>query len=965
MLKRLSPQKGEWINREKLIEFTFEGQAYQGYEGDTITSALWASGEQVLGRSFKYHRPRGVLSFANHDVNIMVTDGIDTNIRADVTQLKAGMQLSVVNTSGGVKQDKKRWLDKISAILPVGFYYKAFYKPKALFPFWENIIRKAAGLGVVNFNYPRQTKYKSNQFTDVLVVGAGLAGITAALCLAKAGVQVVLVDENAQLGGSLNEDFAAKADANDKLQALLTELANYPNLSYITQAYVAGYYADYYLPIITQTGMIRIRAKAVIVATGAFEHPPVFRNNDLPGVMLSTAAQRLMHRYAVKPFDNGLVFTANTQGYRVALDMLKAGVKVAALVDLRALPNTPLADQLKAMGIKIYTGYCVYEAKPSADGFGVSGAIICPYDETNAMPDNTQSFKIDCDGIAMSAGWSPAAALLYQAGTKMRFDAQIQQFVPQQLAKGIFAAGKVNGFYAEALRAQDGERAASEALRYLNIDTPVLSTPLQASGTPSHPYPMVPHPEGKNFIDFDEDIQLKDFANAAQEGFNNIELMKRYTTFGMGPSQGKHANMNAIRVLARICQQPIAKVGSTTARPFYHPTPLGHLAGYGFQPYRTTAMHAWHQQAGAELAQIGVWMRPAYYKQAGISKQEAVTQEVLAVRNAAGLIDVSTLGKIEVHGAQAAEFLERFYTGGFVSQQVGTTRYALALDEAGVMMDDGIVARLAEDVFYLTTSTTNAAMVYREMQRWQQMWQLDITLTNVTGAYAAMNLAGLASTKILEKLVKNTDDIKQLKSGDVCEIKVVDVDARLISVGFVSEVAYEIHVPAKQAMILWSALIEAGKPYQLQPFGTEAQRILRLEMGHALIGHDTDGLTNPFEANVAFALKMQKSFFVGQRSLKIIKKKTANKILVAFALVSNQAKQTPQECNLVIEQDEIAGRVTSIAWSPTLQKIIGLAYVKPNQADMGTYFDIRTDNCDLVQAQVVQTPFIQHSSGAV
>ncbi len=744
-----------------------------------------------------------------------------------------------------------------------------------------------------------------------------------------------------------------------QLSNLLKQLSKLTNIECVTNAYAAAYYTDHYLPIISKNGMIRMRAKAVIVATGAFEQPPVFRNNDLPGVMLSTAAQRLMHRYAVMPFENGLVFTANAQGYRAALDMLKAGVKIDVLVDLRSKPDEPLADKVQALGVIIYTGYCVYEALPSADGFGVSGAIICPYDEENAAPNTTNSLEIACDGIAMSAGWSPAAALLYQAGTKMRFDDELQQFIPEQLPKGIFSAGKVNGVYALTQRKQDGERAACEALNYLQITTVTVSVEAHSAASPSHPYPMVPHPKGKNFIDFDEDIQLKDFINAAQEGFDNIELMKRFTTVGMGPSQGKHANMNAIRILARIRNLPISKVGSTTSRPFYHPTALGTLAGVSFQPYRQTAMQPWHEQANAEFGQVGLWMRPAYYKIAGKTKQESITQEVMAVRKSVGLIDVSTLGKIEVHGAQAAEFLERFYTGKFVTQKIGTTRYALALDEAGVMMDDGLAARIAEDYFYLTTSTTNAALVYREMQRWLQIWQLDVTLINVTGAYAAMNLAGKQAKAILASLTQDEAMLSQLKMGDVADVVVADIHVRLISVGFVSESAFEMHVPTHQAMPLWSALLEAGKPYQLQPFGTEAQRILRLEMGHALIGHDTDGLTNPIEAGYQFALNMQKPYFVGQRSLKIIEKKPLNKRLVAFTLEENASKQIPQECNLVIENGEIKGRVTSITFSPSLQKHIGLAYVHPNQAAINSTFEIRTDNGRLINATVASAPFIK------
>lgn len=969
MRNRLPKQANEWINRDAAISFSFEGKSYQGYAGDTITSALWANGEQVLGRSFKYHRARGVLSFANHDVNILMTDGHDTNIRADVTPLQANMQLTVVNTSGGVKHDRKRWLDKISAILPVGFYYKAFHKPKALFPFWENNIRKSAGLGKVNVNYPRTLKHKSNHFTDVLVVGAGMAGMTAAIKLAKAGLQVVLVDEQTKLGGSLNEDFAGNTETLEVLQRLLKKLSAYPNITSITQAYVAGYYADHYLPIITPTGMLRMRAKSVVVATGAFEQPPVFRNNDLPGVMCGTAAQKLMHRYAVKPFENGMVFTANDHGYRVALDMLKAGIKVAALVDLRSTANADLSQQLDAMGVKHYTGHCVYEARPNADKSGVKSVIVCPYSADTAQAHPEQSIEIGCDGIAMSAGWSPALALLYQAGTKMHYDDDLEQFVPKQLPAGLFAAGKVNGHFDLDARALDGERVAQAVIQYLQSDQQdsqdsKLSTPKVNNTTetkPSHPYPMVPHPKGKNFIDFDEDIQLKDFANAAQEGFDNIELMKRYTTFGMGPSQGKHGNMNAIRVLARLRQQPLAKVGSTTARPFYHPTPLGYLAGYAFQPYRTTAMHAWHLQAGAVFTSVGAWQRPAYYAVKGQDKVTTINAEVKAVREGVGMIDVSTLGKIALQGAQAAQFLERFYTGSFIRQKIGTTRYALALDESGVMMDDGLVARLAEDQFYLTTSTSNAAMIYREMQRWQQIWQMDITLVNVTGAYTAMNIVGPFAINVLTQLVLDKKQLLQAKLGDYFETSLANQPVKVMRVGFVSDTAFEIHVAIKQGLLVWNALVQAGQAYNIQPFGTDAQRILRLEMGHPLLGHDTDGLTNPLEANVSFALEMKKPFFVGQRSLRILEKKTRDKQLVAFSLIdqpsSQPSRSSLQECNLVIEHGDIAGRVTSIAWSPTLKRTIGFAYVKPTQAAIGTTFDIRADDGVLIKAEVVSTPF--------
>lgn len=960
MSMRLPQQSHEWINRTESISFRFEGKDYIGYEGDTITSALLANGEQVLGRSFKYHRPRSVLSFANHDVNIMMTDGNKTNIRADVEPLKANMQLTVVNTIGGVKHDLNRWLDKISAILPVGFYYKAFFKPKRLFPFWEKIIRKSAGLGVVNFDYQHEVKVKKNQFTDVLIIGAGIAGMTAAIQAAKAGVNIVLVDENANLGGSLNDDLAADEAVTAKLTSLKERLNEHANIRCIQRAYVAGYYADRYLPIITPNGMVRMRAKTIIVATGAFEQPPVFRNNDLPGVMLSSAAQRLINRYGVSPFSKGIVFTANNQGYRAALDLLKAGVTIKAFVDLRKTANAPLAEKINEHGIPIYQGYCVYEVEASNDKQGVKAAIVCPYIEESAEADISETKRIECDGIVMSAGWSPAAALLYQAGTKMGFDSAIQQFTPKQLPKGMFAAGKVNGVFEQKQRELDGARAANEALQFLQLPHQTANAVvMNQTDTPSHPYPMVPHPKGKNFIDFDEDIQLKDFINAAQEGFDNIELMKRFTTFGMGPSQGKHANMNAIRVLSHIRQQPIEKVGSTTARPFYHPTPLAQLAGHHFAPYRQTALHTCHQHANAVFAQAGVWLRPAYYKQNEITEQEAIANEVLAVRNHVGLIDVSTLGKIEVIGQQAAEFLERIYTCRFTQQAVGDIAYGLMVDESGVIFDDGVIARISEHQFYITTSTSHLGQVYREMLRYVQLWQMDITLNDVTSYYAAINLAGKHAPAILSQLANAQPNATLIQARKIKTLTIAEVEARVMRASFVSKTAYEIHVPYKQAEALWNAILEVGKPYQIQPFGTDAQRILRLEMGHLLMGHDTDGLTNPFEAGLEWIVDLEKPFFIGQRSLKILAQKPCNKKQIAFTLDNVTDQLIPNECNLVIDDNEITGRVTSISFSPTLQQYIGLAYVHPKQSNTGNIFTIRNDDGALIDAKVVTTPFIK------
>jgi len=961
MSSRIAKKRGEWINRDKPLTFEYEGQKVQGYEGDTISSALWANGVKVLGRSFKYHRARGLLSFANHDVNALMTDGEDTNIRADVWPVSDGMKLDAVNTDGGVVKDKNKYIDYLSPFLPVGFYYKTFFKPKRMFPFWEDKIRKAAGLGKVNFNYPRHVKPKLHAHCDVLIIGAGASGLSAALEAAEQGFSVILVDENRQIGGSLTYDLAGDPTATDTLSTLQAAVESQTNIRVISDAYAGSYYGDNLVPVVEKSGITKVRAQTVIVAAGVFEQPPVFRYNDLPGVMLGSAAQRLVHRYAVKPFNKGVVVTANDHGYRTALDLASVGVEVVAVIDMRRDGAAQdVTDKVKDKGIAVHKGSCIYEAVATGDKLGVKEVVVCPYDETTAEADTSRSVRLPCDGVAMSAGWAPAAALLYQAGTKMRYDDSIQQFVPGQLPESVFAAGKVNGVFELKARMQDGRRAAAEAMNYLGKVVAVDSVKQSLSSSPSHPYPIVNHPKGKNFVDFDEDIQVKDFINAAKEGFDNIELMKRFTTVGMGPSQGKHSNMNAIRILARIRQLPVEKIGTTTARPFFHPTPIGHLGGRGFHPHRYTAMHQWHVDNGGEMMEAGVWMRPAFYKAAGVNipASEAVQQEALAVREKVGMIDGSTLGKIEVFGPDAAAFLERFYTGKFAGQKVGESRIAMLLDEAGVMLDDGIAVRMAEDQFYVSTNSSNAATVYREMQRNVQLWKMQVTLVNLTGAMAAMTVAGPASRSVVEQLTDVDVSDAAMPDGAFRTGKVAGVDARLMRVSFVSNLAFEIHVPYKAGMHVWKALMEAGKDVGIRPFGTDAQRLLRLEMGHHLVSHDTDGLTNPFEAHSESLVAMDKPFFIGQRSLKILAKKPLNKKLTTFVLDQGFSGELPNECNLVIDSaNNISGRVTSISFSRYLKRHIGFAFVPPEQANDGARFQVRTDSGTMVSATACKAPF--------
>ena len=948
---RLPLVPGEWIDRNQLLDFTFEDTRFQGYVGDTVTSALWAAGVRVLGRSFKYHRPRGILSLANHDINALMQFREKFNLRADVTSLTPDMSLAAVNTFGGVVGDRASVLNFFSSFLPVGFYYKAFHT-KRLFPLWERLIRNMAGLGRVDVSTPHIRTPKRYDFCDVLVVGAGPSGLAAALAAASAGADVMLVDENARAGGSGGYQLGGEVSRAEKTREMVQAVKNNPRIRLYLGTEAAGYYADGWVPLVECDRLSKMRCKTLIVASGAYEQPAVFRNNDLPGVMLASAAQRLIYRYAVKPMRRAVVLASNSDGYRVALDLAAHGVIVMALVDLRASHiASDLTQAVQAKGIPIFFSHCVYETRPNPAGDGVSSAVICPLDGTGRPTGFSET--IACDGVVMSVGWAPAASLLYQAGTKMRFDDCLQQFVPEILPKAVFACGKVNGVFDFEQKILDGRRAGLEAAAYLGLSEKVTITIAPEQESPSHPYPIIEHPQGKNFVDFDEDLQFKDFINAAQEGFDNIELLKRYTTVGMGPSQGKHSNMNALRILARITGKSPEEVGTTTARPFFHPVPLSHLAGRGFTTERETPLHSRHAALGAKFMQAGVWRRPEYYTQLGKSRDECILIEAEAVRNSVGLIDVGTLGKLELRGPDAAKFLEQVYTGRYTNMKVGMTRYALMLDEAGAIIDDGVIARLAPEHFYFTTTTSGATTIYRELTRLIAMWQLDCGIVNLTGTRAAVNLAGPYARDVLAQV---TDlDLSSIPYLAVRQGLVAGIEAILMRVGFVGEWGYEIHVSSEYAPALWDALLEAGAAYGIRPFGVEAQRLLRLEKGHIIIGQDTDGLTTPIEANLEWAVKMDKPFFIGQRSLHIAGRQVKQK-LVGFMLDANFNTTPPQECHLVIERGEIAGRVTSIAFSPTLKRYIGLAYLKPELAQ-GNCFSIRLSDGSLVTATVSPTPF--------
>ncbi|WP_321277091.1 glycine cleavage T C-terminal barrel domain-containing protein [Thiomicrorhabdus indica] len=942
MKLRLEPQPLEWIDRKSSVSFTFEGQEISGFKGDVISSALWAQEAKVVGRSFKYHRRRGLLSMANHDINALFQASDRPNVRGDVVEAENGMALSAVNTFGSLANDKGALVEWIGKFLPVGFYYRAFYSPKFLFPKWERLIREMAGLGKVDTNWTEERKPKRYRHCDVAVIGAGPSGMAAAIAAAKKGVDVCLIDENPHIGGSLDYQYVNE-DAQKLNRQFLKETIEFmPNIEVITSAYVAGYYGDNWLGINTLDGLIKLSSQSVVVATGVFEQPAVFRNNDLPGVMNASAAQRLMSRYAVAPCKDAVVLTANPEGYRAALDLHKNGLAVKAILDT-GKTDCEWAAQAKSAGIPVFENAKIIEAMGRKQLEGVSFSVA-------GMEKN-----LTCDGLLMSVGWAPAGAPLYQAGAKFSYNPIVEQLLPVALPDGVFACGRINGVFDIDDRIKDGEQVGEAAAQFMLGEPAPVNKDYIAKYAHSHPYPIWQHPKGKEFVDFDEDIQIKDLKGAIAQGFDNIELMKRFSTIGMGPSQGKHSNMNGIRMLANLTGKTIDQTGSTTARPMFHPTQVSHLGGMRFRPERLTAIHSFHQENNACFMEAGNWLRPEFYPTQG-SREESIAAEVSAVRNSVGLIDVSTLGKLEVFGRDAGKLMDRLYTMRMSNMNIGASRYALMVDDSGVVIDDGVAVRYSDEHFYVTTTTSTSDSAYRLIQKKAIEWGLKVTVLNRTGQIGAMNLAGPNSRQILSQLTDldlSNDGFPYLAMR---QTKILSIEATLIRVGFVGELGYEIHTDSGSALIIWEAIMDAGKGYDIRPFGVEAQRLLRLEKGHIIVGQDTDGLTNPFEANMPWAVHFKKPYFLGKPSLAKLKT-MQSRTLVGLELLSSEKRDMPLESNLVIENGEMIGRITSIGRSATLSKVIGLAMIDLPFSKENQKLKVKLTDGRFVDAKVVKTPF--------
>jgi sarcosine oxidase subunit alpha len=950
---RLPAPAGLLIDRARPLEFTFEGETFQGYGGDSLASALAANGRLLLSRSFKYHRPRGVLSLAGLDANSYVQVGDEPNVPADRLDLVAGLAATAQNTTGSLERDWDRWVESFSRFLPVGFYYKAFYKPRGVWKFWEKLIRAKAGLGKIDLRSPHEAYDKEYLFADVAVVGGGPAGLSAALEAAAAGGEVILIDENERLGGALlySRIDGDPARGPGLATDLAQQVAGQGSIRVLDRATCTGWFADNWLAVVRGQRLYKLRAGQVVLASGATEQPMVFHNNDLPGVMLASAAQRLLRLYGVRPGARAVVATANADGYGAALDLAEAGVEVAAIVDLRAEPApSPEADGARERGLQIHQGHTVFEA---AGKKRLDGAVIDRIAGEGQVAGEGR--RIDCDLIVMSVGTMPLGQLACHSGGRLSYEPERATFRLDVLPAGGQGAGAVDGTVDLAGALASGRLAGWRAAKAARLEVGAEPPGPEPAAPINHPWPIFPHPKGKDFVDFDEDQTVADLENAVADGFEDIELVKRYTTVGMGPSQGRFSALNAVRISAKASGRPLTGAVVSTQRPPFKPVSFGHLAGRAFEPLRLTAMHHRHLELGAQMMLAGAWLRPSHYGRPE-DRASAILAEARAVRENVGLIDVSTLGGLEVRGPDAAELLERLYTFAYKKQAEGRARYLLMTDQTGAIVDDGVACRLNAQHFYVTATTGGVDGVYRAMLRWNAEWRLDVDVANVTGAAAGVNIAGPKSRQVLETLDCDVDlSAEAFPYMGVREGVLAGIPARLIRVGFVGELGYEIHVPASQGEALWDRLMAAGRDFDLRPFGVEAQRLLRLEKGHIIIGQDSDGLTTPQEADMAWALAHKKPFFMGRRALEIQNARPLERKLAGFSL--DPGAPVPAECTLVIRDGAIVGRVTSAAESPACGRVIGLAYVHPDDAEPGRSIHIKLEDGVLLEAKVAALPF--------
>jgi sarcosine oxidase subunit alpha len=940
---------GAWLDRGAPLDFTFDGRGYTGLGGDTLASALLANGVDLVARSFKYHRPRGVVGLGAEEPSALVTigagDRAEPNARATMVPLAGGLAVSSQNCWPNLELDCGALVRLASPILKAGFYYKTFLWPAGAWPWYEKSIRRMAGLGPPP-KEPDPDRYdKRHAFADVLVIGAGPAGLAAAIAAGRSGASVLIADEHqafaASLAGTPNRIDGMPAER--WAAAIVDELQSLPRVTCLKRATVVGAYDHGFLVInerLTPSGdgprerIWKVRARQVVLASGATERSIAFGGNDRPGIMMASAVRGYLRRFAVLCGRRAVIFTNNDSAYATAQELAAAGADAVTVIDCR--PVSAAAATAAAAGIEVIAGAVVSRALGRRRLRGVE------------LRDGTsgRAQRLDCDLLCVSGGWNPNVHLFSQNRGQLRWEDTIGSFVPEPTAGGFLPAGACNGIFDLAACIADGMKAGSMAAQALGLRAPADRAPL-ADGEPHgglQPLWLVPG-KGSKFVDFQNDVTVADIALAVEEGYRSAEHLKRYTTLGMGTDQGKLGNVNGLAVLAGITSVPVAATGTTTFRPPYTPVTVGavaaHETGELGHPRRRTAAHERHVRDGAIFMEAGQWQRPACYPRPGEDSAAAVRREMTAVRAGVGLVDVATVGKIEVRGRDAADFLERVYINALRDVQPGRGRYGVMLREDGMVFDDGIVMRLAEDHFYLTTSTANAEAVFRHLEFVRQVrWpESSVFLTAVTEHWFAAALNGPRARQVLSPLCDFAIDGESLPLMAIREGQVSGIPARVMRISFSGELAYEICVPADAGEALWDVLAEAGENHGLVIYGVDAMSGLRIEKGHCVVGAEIDGRTTPDDLGLG-RLVRKSGDFIGRRSLRLRPPPAAAGRQLVGVVGETNGPEFPAGAHVVAEDRRGApqaalGPVTSWTWSPALNRHVGLALVADGRRRIG------------------------------